>query len=88
MAIADDILKAAKSADARAKHLEAMVSSVGVYVTATAARQAAIEELIKQLAEKQGTPIDMGKIEAVVEKGVADAIASIETSVRVTRDDA
>lgn len=83
MAISDDILKASKDAAARAKHLESMLSSVGVFVTTIAGTQAAQAEVLKQLAEKQGTPIDMAAISAVVEKGVADAIASIDTTVHI-----
>jgi hypothetical protein len=46
-------------------------------------RIAALQALVQQLAESHGTPIDLDAIEAVVEKGVADAIAAIETTVRV-----
>jgi hypothetical protein len=47
------------------------------------ARIAALQSLVQQLAQRQGTPIDLDAVEAVVEKGVADALAAIETTVRV-----
>jgi len=52
-------------------------------VAAIAAKQAATDVVLQQLAAKQGTPIDMAAIEAVVEKGVADAISSIDTTVSI-----
>lgn len=52
------------------------------HFTKTNAYVGALSELVKQLAAKQGASIDMAAVEAVVERGVADAIASIETTVK------
>jgi hypothetical protein len=49
------------------------------------ARIAALQALVQQLAENQGTSIDLDAVEDVVERGVADAIAAIETTVRLER---
>jgi hypothetical protein len=47
------------------------------------ARIAALQAVVQQLADRQGSPVDLDAVEAAVEKGVADAIAAIETTVRV-----
>lgn len=52
-------------------------------VIAADARVAALQEVVKQLAAKQGTSIDMNAIGERVEQAVADAIESIETTVRL-----
>lgn len=51
------------------------------------ARIAALQAVVEQLAARQGTPIDMTAIEATVERGVADAIAGIETTIRLEQAD-
>lgn len=43
----------------------------------------ALTEMVRQLAANHGADLDMAAIEAVVEKGVADAIDRIDTTVHV-----
>lgn len=50
------------------------------------ARISALQSLVQQLAERQGSTIDMAAVEDAVERGVADAISAIETTVTVRGD--
>mgnify|MGYP003575743735 CR=1 FL=1 len=52
------------------------------------ARIGALTEIVKQLAPGKGSPIDMAAVEAVVQKGVAEAIQRIETTVTVKANEA
>jgi hypothetical protein len=64
----------------RIDHLAGWTKSLAV---STNAQIAALAEVVKQLADDPAAVIDLAAIEAVVEKGVADSIARIETTVTI-----
>lgn len=61
-----------------AEHINGQIKAA---VAATDGKVAALTSVVQQLAAKSGTTIDMAAVEAVVEKGVADAIAGINTTI-------